>query len=149
MQRRGVDAGSGRHPRPAGSLLTSNEARPAFDRETLALLDREREVEIETVRQDGSPKRTIIWVVVDGQDAFVRSWLAERGWWYQHALERPTEVTLHVHGRSIPVTAVHVTDEDSIERCTRGLETKYRNSMSTASMVTPNVLPFTMRLVPR
>ena len=79
----------------------------------------------------------------------MRSWLAQRGWWYQHALERPDQVTLHVGERSIPVTAVHVTDHDSIQRCTRALEAKYRNSMSTASMVTPNVLPFTMRLEPR
>ena len=88
-------------------------------------------------------------MVVDGEEAFVRSWLAERGWWYHHALERPDQVTLDVAGRSIPVRAVHVTDENSIERCTRGLETKYRNDMSTAAMVAPKVLPFTMRLEPR
>jgi hypothetical protein len=106
-------------------------------------------VVIETVRKDGRSKHTIIWVVVDGDDAFVRSWLADRGWWYHHALDRPDQVTLHVAGRTIPVRAVHVTDEDSIQRCTRGLETKYRNSMSTAAMVAPKVLPFTMRLEPR
>ena len=31
------------------------------------------EIEIETARPDGPPHRTIIWVVVDGDDAFVRS----------------------------------------------------------------------------
>lgn len=122
---------------------------PRFDEESLSLLDREREVDIETVRRDGTPKRTTIWVVVDGDAVFVRSWLAERGWWFQHALDRPDQVTLHVAVRSIPVRFIHVTDEDSIQRCTRGLETKYRNSMSTAAMVTAKVLPFTARLEPR
>jgi len=101
------------------------------------------------VRSDGRPKRTTIWVVVDGDAVYVRSWLAERGWWYRHALDRPEQVTLHVAGRTISVRAIHVTDDDSIERCSRGFETKYADSMSTAAMVAPKVLPFTMRLDPR
>jgi len=101
------------------------------------------------VRSDGRPKRTTIWVVVDGDAVYVRSWLAERGWWYRHALDRPEQVTLHVAGRTISVRAIHVTDDDSIERCSRGFETKYTDSMSTAAMVAPKVLPFTMRLDPR
>jgi hypothetical protein len=87
--------------------------------------------------------------VVDGNEVYVRSWLAERGHWFTHALARPGEVALVVGGRTIPVRAVHVTDEDSIRRCTRGLEAKYHDSMSTAAMVAAKVLPFTMRLDPR
>jgi len=88
-------------------------------------------------------------VVVDNDAVYVRSWLGERGWWYRHALERPDQVKLHVGGREVAVRAVHTTDADSIQRCTRALESKYSDSMSTAAMVAPKVLAFTMRLDPR
>ena len=37
-----------------------------FDDRALAYLRDEQEVEIETIRPDGSPRRTIIWTLVDG-----------------------------------------------------------------------------------
>ncbi len=92
VQQRGVDPRPGRHRR-AWRRCTDGRAQPqasTFDTETLALLDRELEIDIETVRQDGRPKRTTIWIVVDDGEVFVRSWLGDRGHWYRHARVRPT-----------------------------------------------------------
>ncbi len=119
-----------------------------FDPETLAELDRELEVDVETIRADGRPKRTTIWVVVDGDAVFARSWLGDRGHWYRHVQVRP-EVTLHVAGRAVAARAVSATDDDSVERTSRGLEKKYPHSMSTAAMVAPEIFHTTIRFDPR
>jgi hypothetical protein len=121
-----------------------------FDDATLTLLDATKEVEIETTKPDGSTQRTIIWVVVDEGAVFARSWLGDRGRWFQAALDKPAEVALHADGRRLPVTAVLADDDESIERCSRGLQAKYRRSAaSLASMLVPDILGTTVRLDPR
>src|SRR5215213_8721938 len=117
-----------------------------FDRPTLDLLDRALEVDIETMRPDGMPRRTTIWLMVDGPDVFVRSVRGERGHWYQAARESPDDVTLHVDGRSVPVRVVSTSDEVSINRCSRALAQKYGTGDSTSSMLRDVVLGTTLRL---
>jgi hypothetical protein len=120
-----------------------------FDRPTLDLLDRAMEVDIETMRPDGMPRLTTIWLVVDRSEVFVRSVRGERGYWYQSAREAPEEVTLHVGGKAIPVRVVSAIDEDTVDRCSRALEQKYSADPSTPTMVRPGVLGTTLRLEPR
>jgi hypothetical protein len=120
-----------------------------FDRQTLDLLDRAMEIDIETMRPDGMPRRTTIWLVVDRDEVFVRSVRGERGYWYQSAREAPEEVTLHVGGKAIPVRVVSATEEDAVNRCSRALEQKYSADPSTPTMVRPGVLGTTLRLEPR
>ena len=115
----------------------------------LSLLAGVEEVRVETTRPDGAPRRRIIWVVVDGSDVFVRSVRGDRGYWYQAALDRPDEVTLVAASRRIPVRAVPAHDEQSIARCTAGLESKYALDPALVSMVRPAVLGSTLRLEPR
>ncbi len=51
-----------------------------FTTDELRLLEETAEVEIEThAPSDGAPSRTIIWIVVDGVDVFVRSVRGARG----------------------------------------------------------------------
>jgi len=121
----------------------------AFDRETLELLDRRREVRIETTRPDGRTRRTVIWIMVEGDDVFVRSVRGDRGFWYQAALDEPEKVALLVDGRYIPARAVAATDEDEIARCSDGVRRKYRSGASVVAMVRPEVLNTTLRLEPR
>jgi hypothetical protein len=121
----------------------------AFDAPTLDMLDRAMEVEIETLRPDGMPRMTTIWLIVDDGEVFVRSWRGDRGYWYQGALDSPGDVTLHVAGRTIPVRVVQATDETSINRCSIALERKYAGDPATPSMVRPGVLGMTLRLEPR
>ena len=123
---------------------------PTFDRQTLDLLDRAMEVDIETVRPDGTPTRTTIWLVVDGADVFARSWRGDRARWYQAALDAPDQVVLHVGKAELPVRVVWQGDDDvAVARCSRALEAKYVGDPATQSMVRPAILGTTVRLEPR
>ena len=86
---------------------------------------------------------------MDGDDVLVRSWLGLRGHWYVHAVKRPDQLKLHVRDRVIPIRAVHVTDDDSIDKCSRGFLAKYPDSPSTPAMVNPKIFEYTLRLDPR
>ena len=118
-----------------------------FDPADHALLSETAEVEIETRAADGTVHRTIIWVVVDGTDVFIRSYVGARARWYREALADP-EVALHAGGRRIPCRAVPAPDEDAVTRTSAGFERKYAAEAETPDMVRPEVLPTTLRLVP-
>ena len=120
-----------------------------FDRSTLDLLDRAMEVRIETFRMDGMPRRATIWLVVDGDEVFIRSWMGDRGHWYQNARENPDQVTLIVGQRTIPARVVWTDDDVLIDRCSRALQSKYRGDPATPSMVRPDALGTTLRVEPR
>jgi hypothetical protein len=121
----------------------------SFAPEVLARIDGAREVEIEAVRRDGSPHRVIVWIVVDGEDVFVRSEYGERGFWYRLLRRRP-EGTLDVAGEAIAVTAIPAADEESVARCSEALSRKYRRSRaSLAAMLRPEIVASTLRLEPR
>jgi hypothetical protein len=119
-----------------------------FDQATLRVLDAREEVDIETLRPDGSPRRTTIWPLVDGQDVFIRSWRGERGYWFQAATEPGAQVALIVDERRIPVSVRLASDAQSVARCSRQLERKYANNASLPDMLLPIVLPTTLRLEP-
>lgn len=117
-----------------------------FDAETLRALDEALEVRIETTRPDGTARSTIIWVVVDGGEAFVRSVRGDRGHWYQAAREQGSELALVVNGRRVPVRAQLADDAGSVERCSRALERKYATDPALPSMIRPETLGTTLRL---
>jgi hypothetical protein len=118
-----------------------------FSRQELDLLAATEEVSIETTRADGTTRTTIIWVMTDRDDVFVRSVKGDRGYWYQRAVEHPG-VALHVDGRRIAATAVPAHDEDSIARCSAAMRRKYAGVPGEKSMLAPKTLPTTMRLEP-
>ena len=118
--------------------------------DVLAQLRETREIEIETTRKNGETSRAIIWVVVDGDDVFVRSEYGDDGWWYRHLKVRPDAV-VHVRGQDaapIPVRAVIADDPDSIERCSLAIRSKYGSGRSVDMMIRPEVLHATVRLDP-
>jgi hypothetical protein len=117
----------------------------SFSREELDLIDRSEEVEIETSADDGRTRRTIIWIVVDGGDVFVRSVRGPLGRWYREAAARG-EATMHVDGRSIPVIVRPATDEQSVARTSLALERKYSPGGPLRSMLRPEVVETTLRL---
>jgi hypothetical protein len=119
-----------------------------FDRGDLELLAGTREIRIETrSRPDGPVHSAIIWVVVDGEDVFIRSWLGARARWYREAVANPA-VTIVTGDRRLPAVAANATDPDSIRRCSNGFLTKYRKSKSAQSMVAEDILDTTLRLEP-
>jgi len=104
------------------------------------------EVMIETSAEQGS-RRTIIWVVVEGGEVFVRSVLGEEGHWYRRALTDPA-VTLIVNGERHRFEAVSANDAVSVERASNGFRAKYPPGRSLDAMIRDEVLATTLRLHP-
>ena len=113
----------------------------------LAALRAAEEVRIETLGPDGTVHRTIIWVVVEGGQVFIRSVNGALARWYREARARP-KVALHLDGRRLPFTVVVADDPASIATCSTGLERKYAGDFSLASMLQDDVLGTTLRLDP-
>jgi hypothetical protein len=118
----------------------------SFEPEDLARIREAEEVEIETQAPDGPAHRTVIWVVVDGDETFVRSYKGPGARWFREATANPA-VALHVDGRRLAATAIPATDPDSIDRTSAGFATKYRGDSATRTMV-ENFHETTLRLEP-
>jgi hypothetical protein len=119
----------------------------SFADDDLARLAAAPEIEIETQAPGEAARRTVIWVVVDGGDAFIRTYKGPNSGWYRAALANPA-VAIHVDGRRLAATAIPATDPDSIERTSAGYMRKYPDDGSTPAMLWPNVLDTTLRLEP-
>lgn len=121
----------------------------AFDPEILARFDEAEEVVIETIQSSGEPRQTVIWIVTDGADAYVRSVRGARGRWFEDVSARP-EAMITVGGERIPVEAVRAADDATIELVGELLQAKYAESSpaDTRSMLEPETLDTTLRLEP-
>ena len=118
-----------------------------FEPGELALLDETEEVEIETARPGGSAHRTIIWVVVDGDDAFVRSVNGSTARWYRETVANPV-VTIHVGGRVLRARAVAADDPTSVRRTSDALARKYAADPALKLMLVPDIFDTTLRVIP-
>ncbi len=118
-----------------------------FEPDELTLLARTEEVEIETARPDGPPHRTIIWVVVEGDDPYIRSVNGATARWYRETIANPV-VTIHAAGRPVRARAVSAADPDTIKLVSDGLQRKYARTSGLREMLEPEVLDTTLRLEP-
>ena len=117
-----------------------------FDADTLRAL---RDVQEPTIRTDKHPKSAVvIWVGVDGDDVFVRSWLGTKGRWYKD-LATGGPATLEFAGGRLAVHAIPASDGASVDRASREILRKYRHSSHAQEMVRAEILPTTLRLEPR
>jgi hypothetical protein len=114
--------------------------------EQLQEIGEAREVVIETRRGDRITA-TVIWVVVGGDDVYVRSVRGESGRWYQRAVSDP-DVALRVGSARFEFTALPANDPDSVELASEALRRKYRGR-SLENMLLPETLGTTLRLEPR
>jgi hypothetical protein len=122
----------------------------SFEPETLAMWQTTPEVEIETTRGGGAPvHRTVIWIVVDGDAAYVRSVRGPTGRWYRELTANP-HGAVHAGGQRVAVDAEAANDTSTISRVSDLLREKYeqRSPGPTARMVREETLPTTLRLVP-
>lgn len=110
------------------------------------LLARTEEMTIETTSGSGAVHRTIIWVVVDGEDVFVRSVNGDGARWYREAIARP-EVVLEVETRRLPARVAGAADPASVERCSAALTAKYHADPAVRTMLRPETLPTTLRVL--
>jgi hypothetical protein len=118
-----------------------------FTNADLELIDRTKEVDVETSMADGPAHRATIWVVVDAGDVFVRSAYGPDSRWYREATSNP-DVTLWVDRRPFKAHVTQVTDPDEIARMSAGLERKYAGDPAVRQMNRPELLPLTLRLDP-
>ena len=122
---------------------------PNFAADQLSTFAAADEVEIETRARPGSPvHRVIIWVVVDDGEVYLRSVRGPRGRWFRELIAA-AEGALHVAGIRHRVRAELAADDISIERCSRGLESKYARDPALRTMLRVETLPTTIRLEPR
>jgi hypothetical protein len=117
-----------------------------FDADTLGEL---RDLQEVFIRTEKHPKSAIvIWVAVDDNEVFVRSWLGTKGRWYKD-LAAGGPATLEFAGRRLAVQAIPASDPDTVARTSREILRKYRRSSHAQEMVRSDILPTTMRLEPR
>ncbi|MFL5727002.1 MAG: nitroreductase/quinone reductase family protein [Chloroflexota bacterium] len=119
----------------------------SYSSEDLGALADAEEVEIETQAPEGPSHRTVIWIVVDDGEAFVRTYKGPGSRWYREAIANPA-VALHVRGRRLASTAIPATDPDSIDRVSAAYRRKYAADRATDAMVAASNLPTTLRLEP-
>jgi hypothetical protein len=121
----------------------------AFDEDTIQLLAKIDEVDIETRSGVDAPAhRVTIWVVVDSDAAYVRSVRGTRGRWYREATAYP-EAVLHVGERQLPVHLEPISEAAMIARVSDAIMRKYAQWPSDAhAMVREEVLATTLRLHP-
>ncbi|MFN2487847.1 MAG: nitroreductase/quinone reductase family protein [Acidimicrobiia bacterium] len=117
-----------------------------INQDELQLIADAREVRIVT-RGGGRSYRTVIWVVVDQGEVFVRSLRGEHGKWYQRVREDP-DVVLEGAGTKVSLRAVPASDEASVTRTSEALRRKYGKDKSLDFMLAPETLATTMRLEP-
>jgi hypothetical protein len=112
----------------------------------LALLDRTKEVDIETRGSDGTRHRVPIWVLVIDGEAYVASYRGKSGRWWRELL-RNGEATL-VTGRSrVDVRPHRVRSARIREAMSAAFAKKYRGSRSSVlAMQRPEVLETALRL---
>jgi hypothetical protein len=118
----------------------------SFPKATVALLDRADEVDIETRSSKGTTHSVPIWIVVEGDDVFIRAYRGPTSRWYRELVARPGALVLKE--QRIPVRAVVATDDASVKRTSDGYRKKYRKGSSLDSMLVAEVLPTTLRLEP-
>ena len=118
----------------------------SFPKDTIAVLDRANEVDIETRSSKGTVHSVPIWVVVEGDDVFIRTYRGPTSRWYRELLAGPG--ALVASGKRIPVRAIAAADSASVTRTSDGYRKKYRKSNSLDAMLVPSVLPTTLRLEP-
>ena len=121
----------------------------SFDRQVLSLWQSTPEIEIETSRGAGAPvHRTVIWIVVDGEDVYVRSVRGSAGRWYRELVANP-HGAVHANGQRVAVDMQPAADAATVGRVSDLLRQKYERRWPgpTAAMLREEVLPTTLRLV--
>ena len=98
-------------------------------------------------RPDGPPHRTIIWIVVDGDDAFVRSVNGARARWYREATANPA-----VDDPRRRPGAAGARDRRHrprlVARVNDALVRKYTGISGLPEMLVPDIFDTTLRLEP-
>src|SRR5215467_724355 len=118
-----------------------------FDESLFQQLERDREVYVRVTRRDGRIGELPIWIVTVDGDAYVRSYLADRGAWYRRALAAG-RMTLVVGGKAVPVVVEPIEDEALNNSISQAFIAKYGESGPARTMVSEPVIATTLRVSP-
>ncbi len=122
-----------------------------FDEHELRLLKDAEEIEIETgaeLLETDKIQRTVLWVVVVGQEVYVRSVNGTQGHWYQHLTANPAGV-IYADEIRMPVHAAPVFDTQLQRKVSEAYLRKYAQyPQDVAWIIGPEVLATTLRLEP-
>ncbi|MBI4220054.1 MAG: DUF2255 family protein [Chloroflexi bacterium] len=118
-----------------------------FDEKTLERLSATEEIDIETHPAGSDARRTTVWIVVDGGNAYVRAVRGLKGRWYRE-IRSDSSPAVIARGRRYSVRPVQVKDESEIERVTEAYKRKYGKSRWVSGVLKPETLPATLRLEP-
>ena len=118
-----------------------------FAPDELALLTDTEEIEIETAQPGSPPHRTIIWVMIDGDDVFIRSVNGAEARWYREAIAGPS-VTIHGGGLALAARVEAASDPDSVRRTNDALTRKYATVPGYRPMLKPDIFDTTLRVTP-
>src|SRR5580658_5410651 len=113
-----------------------------FDAATLDFLRSAQEVGIRTGKR--ADRAVIIWAVVVGDAAFVRSVRGPTGKWYK-AAAADGRATLQINDKLVPVRAIAIADAPTIAAVSAEYLSKYAASPYAQAMVKPDTLPTTLR----
>src|SRR6266568_935718 len=122
----------------------------SFDSGTLAAWDSAAEIEIETSRGEGAPvHRTVIWIVVDGDTAYVRSVRGEKGRWYRQLTANP-HGAVAASGKRVPAKASSKAEATTMALVSELLRNKYQQRWPgpAGAMLRDDGRSTTLRLAP-
>jgi len=108
----------------------------------------EMEIVLETqAGPDGPRHATIIWAVVVGDRAYIRTVNGPGSRWYREALAHPA-CTVIAAGDRFPVQAIVADEPATVAEVSNGYLVKYAGDSSTPLMVLPEVVHTTLELRP-
>ena len=122
----------------------------AWTRDELPKVARAEELEIASVRPDGTLRKPVtIWVVREGDSLYVRSVKGPTGAWFRGTQERH-EGRIRAGGVEKDVTFVNADHDidDAVDAAYRAKYRRYAGSILN-SVLTPQARSTTIKLVPR
>jgi len=109
------------------------------------------EVEIASLRDDGTPRNPVtVWVVRVGDDLYVRSWRGRAGSWFRHIQQRP-EAHIAAGGVARDVTLLDTSADEALNnKVDAAYQSKYGKygAAYVPPMIAPQARATTRKLVP-
>jgi hypothetical protein len=121
----------------------------AWTGDELAKIEAADELEIASLRRDGTPRSPVtIWVARLGDDLYVRSVNGRNGTWFRGAQDRHEA---HIESGGVEKDVRVVETDDMNDQIDAAYRTKYRSYAASIvdSIVTPEARAATIKLVPR
>ena len=121
----------------------------AWTADELKKIGAAEELEIATLRRDGTPRKSVtIWVVRHGDDLYVRAVNGRSAVWFRGAQERHEA---HIEAGGVDRNVLLVESDDLNDEIDAAYRAKYRRYAKSIvdSVLTPRARAATLKLVPR